>query len=151
MYRSLRITSLIHGVRVNLVCPYFVNTPLISATARTALLAGAGLGTVDDVVEAASRFTADSSIVGRAVVIGPKLKVSQAEDGLLSIEKESEEDKRGIWEIYAHDFEDCDVFSRNILGLLNRAAEARGWFGWAGDVVSGIGYGVSTWWNRKRR
>ena len=151
MYRSLRTSSFTCGVRVNLVCPYFVNTPLISATARVALLAGAGLGTVEDVVEAASRFTADSSIVGRAVVVGPKLRVSQAEDGLLSLEKESKEDERGIWEIYAHDFEDCDVFSRNILGLLNRAAEAKGWAGWASDVCSGIGYGISTWWNGKRR
>ena len=151
MYRSLRTSSSTRGVRVNLVCPYFVNTPLISATARVTLLAGAGLGTVEDVVEAASRFVADSRIVGRAVVVGPKLRVSQTEDGLLSIEKESKEDERGIWEIYAHDFADCDVFSRNILGLLNRAAEAKGWVGWAGDVCSGIEYGISTWWNGKRR
>ena len=155
MYRSLRTCSSLQGVRVNLICPYFVNTPMLNAQTRAFLLAGAGLGTVEDVVDAATMFTADSSIVGRAVVIGPKLSITQDDQGLLSVTKESKVDQganeRGIWEIYANDFEDTDVFSRNIIGLLNRAAEARGWLGWAGDLVGAVGYGFSTWWRGKGR
>ena len=155
MYRSLRTCSSIKGVRVNLICPYFVNTPMLTAQVRAALLAGAGLGTVEDVVEAATMFTANSSIIGRAVVVGPKLEVTQDDQGNLSVSKDSNQNEganeRGIWEIYAHDFEDCDVFSRNIIGLLNRAAEAKGWLGWAGDLVGAIGYGFSTQWKGKGR
>ena len=155
MYRSLRTCSSINGVRVNLICPYFVNTPMLTAQARAVLLAGAGLGTVEDVVEAATMFTANSSIVGRAVVIGPKLSITRDDEGLLSVSKGFEKDERanesGIWEIDAHDFEDCDVFSRNMIGLLNRAAEAKGWLGWAGDWVGAVGYGFSTWWKGKGR
>ena len=147
MYRSLRATSFTHGIRTNLICPYFVNTALLNATTRGVLLAGAGLGSVEDVVEAATMFVADSSIVGRAVVVGPKLRVSQDDSGLLTLSKESQNDERGIWEIYAHDFEDSDVFSRNIVGLLNRAMEIKGWVGWAADVIGAVGYGFSTWWN----
>ena len=149
MYRSLRSCSFTRGIRINLVCPYFVNTPLLTASVRGFLLAGAGLGSLEDVVEAATMFTADSSIVGRAVVIGPKLRVSQDDRGLLSLSKESKEEERGIWEIYAHDFEDTDLFSRNIIGLLNRAEEAKGWIGWAADVVGAMGYGFSSWWTGK--
>ncbi|KAL8880264.1 MAG: hypothetical protein Q9192_008053, partial [Flavoplaca navasiana] len=39
LYRNLRASSFMQGIRFNLICPYFVETPLLTAPAR-ALLAG---------------------------------------------------------------------------------------------------------------
>lgn len=74
LYRTLRCSSFRHGVRVNLLCPYFIDTPMITPAARV-IVAGSPIGKPEDVVDAATRFVADPRIVGRALVVGPKLKV----------------------------------------------------------------------------
>ncbi|MCJ1259722.1 hypothetical protein MMC24_007561 [Lignoscripta atroalba] len=148
LYRCLRSTSFVHGVRVNLICPYFIDTPFLDASAR-AVLAGGTLGTIEDVVEAATRFSADPRVVGRALSVGPKLKVEQSEDGEWSIAGGSTGEKKAIWEMYTHDFEDCDVFQRKFIGILNRAAELRGWTGWASDMCGAVSYAMRSWWRTK--
>ena len=55
-----------HGIRVNMLCPYFIDTPIVPATVRV-LLAGGAMGKPEDVVEAATRLTADTRIVGRSL------------------------------------------------------------------------------------
>ena len=140
LYRTLRSSAFVHGVRVSLICPYFIDTPLLSGVAR-ALLAGGAMGKAEDVVEAATRFAADPRVVGRAVSVGPKMKVKQDADGEWSVaEGESDGEDKAIWEIYPHDFEDCDVFQRNMVRLLNRVMEIRGWAGWISDMVGAITY-----------
>ena len=112
LYRNLRSTSFVHGIRVNMLAPYFIDTPMVTVGAKI-LLAGGDIGKVEDVVEAATRFTADPRIVGRAVVIGPKFKVKQNVSGDWDLSKDSEEgEERAIWEIHQHDFEDSDLFQR---------------------------------------
>lgn len=76
LFRNLRAISFIHGIRVNLLCPYFVDTPIFTAKAR-ALLAGGGMGTASDVVEAANRFTCDCRIVGRSLCVSEPLPSSR--------------------------------------------------------------------------
>ncbi|KAL9120145.1 MAG: hypothetical protein Q9187_003303 [Circinaria calcarea] len=147
LYRCLRSSVLQHGVRVNLMCPYFIDTPLLSVNARF-ILAGGTLGIIDDVVEAATRFTSDPRIVGRAVSVGPKLKVTQDERGEWSLSEGGHGEEKAIWEIYAHDFEDSDIFQRRMIGILNRAVEIRAWTGWAGDMIGAASYAVRAWWNR---
>lgn len=147
LYRSLRSTSFIHGVRVNMICPYFTDTPLLTAGTRL-LLAGGLLGTAEDVVEAATRFTADPRVVGRAVSVGPKVKVEQDENGEWSF---AEGDtgtaaEKTIWEIYPHDFEETDLFQRKIVGIYSRMADQRGWTGWTADLVGAMIHAVKTWW-----
>lgn len=88
LFRSLRTLSYRHGIRVNLLCPYFVDTPILPSRA-VAMCAGLGLGRLDDTVDAATRFmaatittstttstttTASSPqrIAGRALVVGPR-------------------------------------------------------------------------------
>ena len=137
LFRNLRSSSFMHGVRVNLICPYFIDTPIINTPGKL-LLAGGAVGKPEDVVEAATRFAADPCIVGRAVLVGPKVKVAQNDDGEMEVvEKEDEGGKnRAIWEIYAHDFEDSDTFTRNVIRVLNRVAEIRGWAGWIADMLA---------------
>ena len=44
LYRCLRTSVFVHGIRINILCPYFIDTPLLTASSRV-LLAGATLGT----------------------------------------------------------------------------------------------------------
>lgn len=147
LYRNLRASSLMQGIRVNLICPYFVETPLLTAPTR-ALLAGGVLGKEEDVVEATTRFAADPRVVGRAVSVGPKLKVKQDVNGEWSLVESEDQDaeQRAIWEVYLHDFEDADVFQRRCLAIMNRATEIRGWIGWAQDMVGAVAYGLRSLW-----
>lgn len=147
LFRCLRSSSFAHGVRVNMLCPYFIDTPLLAADAR-AILAGSALGKVEDVVEAGTRFAADPRIVGRALVVGPKLRVAQRDDGEWSlVEKSDGGVDKAVWEIYAEDFEDSEVFQRRMVGLLNAATELRGWNGWASDMAGAVWYAVRGWWS----
>ncbi|KAL9017394.1 MAG: hypothetical protein Q9185_005272 [Variospora sp. 1 TL-2023] len=147
LFRTLRSSSFMHGVRVNMLCPYFMDTPLVNVSVKMAL-AGGSLGKVEDVVDAATRFTADPRVVGRAVTVGPKLKVKQDEAGEWHLVEGAHQDgeQRAIWEVYLHDFEDSDVFQRRLVSLMNRVTEIKGWTGWAQDMVKAAIDGLRSWW-----
>ncbi|KAK8167769.1 hypothetical protein IWX90DRAFT_380141 [Phyllosticta citrichinensis] len=137
LFRSIRISSFMQGIRVNMLCPYFVATPILIRPAKI-MLAGAGLGRVADVVEAGTRFAADASICGRALVIGPPAKAVRAEDGQLvpSLTHEGDGEETGVWECYADDFAAVDTWTRRWVGLLGYIESARGWIGWAKDMAA---------------
>jgi NAD(P)-dependent dehydrogenase (short-subunit alcohol dehydrogenase family) len=143
LFRSLRGSSFVDGVRVNMICPYFIETPILNAGARL-LLAGAGVGKVDDVVDAATRLTADSSILGRALCIGPKTRVKQQEDGewIVLPRNSTEGEEKAVWEAYADDYEDVELFTRNLVKILNGVTVLKGWAGWFADIVGAIKYGI---------
>lgn len=146
LFRTLRSTAFVQGIRVNMLCPYFIETPIVSTPARL-LLAGGGMGAVEDVVDAATRFVADSRIVGRALVVGPKMNITMDDKGEYQLAAKGggggASQQKAVWEAYAHDFEDSDLFSRGLLRLLNSVVRVRGWAGWVGDVVRAIRYGFS--------
>jgi len=119
LFRSLRATTFVNGIRVNsksrmspiciplsnvpVICPYFIETPLIPAPGQ-ALLAGAAFGLVEDVVDAASRLVADSRIAGRALCVGPKVRLDEKGELLLPTSEEGKE--IAVWEVLAEDFEE---------------------------------------------
>lgn len=147
LFRCLRGTSFSNGVRTNLICPYFTPTPLLSVAFRAAL-AGSVVGTVDSVVEAATRFTADPRVVGRAISVGPKLQVVEGVDGEWSLAEDNNAAgvEKDLWEVYPHDYENNDQFQRTLIGVFNRATEIRGWIGLALDIVGVISYWLRAWW-----
>lgn len=147
LFRCLRGTSFSKGVRTNLICPYFTRTPLLEPGTR-AILAGSVVSTVDDVVEAATRCTADPRVVGRAISVGPKVKVVEGADGEWSLAEDDNAAgvEKDLWEVYPHDYENNDRFQRMIIGIYNRATEKRGWIGWAVDMAGAISYGLRVWW-----
>lgn len=147
LFRCLRGTSFANGVRTNLICPYFTLTPILSAVSR-AVLAGSVVSTVDDVVEAATRCAADPRVVGRAILVGPKVKVVEGVDGEWSVAEDNDAAGRekDLWEVYPHDYENTDQFQRTMIGIYNRASEKRGWIGWAVDMAGAISYGLRAWW-----
>lgn len=103
------------------------------------------MGQADDVVEAGTRLMADTRIIGRGLVVGPKVRV----DGdlrLLPMEaKEGEE--TAIWEAYAHDYEEVDVFSSRFVRMVNNVELARGWIGWASDTAAAITRPARSWFS----
>jgi NAD(P)-dependent dehydrogenase (short-subunit alcohol dehydrogenase family) len=151
LFRSLRASAPVtSGIRVNMLCPYFIDTPLIGAAGRAAL-AGIPLGTIDDVVQAATYFVADPSSVGRALVVGPRLKIRspkyQATGGARGVPDVQDiyeisavpgdgVKEVALWECYAHDLDDTEVFCRRMVRLLNAAALARGWLGIIYDLLA---------------
>jgi NAD(P)-dependent dehydrogenase (short-subunit alcohol dehydrogenase family) len=144
LFRSLRSSTFVDGIRVNMLCPYFVHTGILPTAARL-LLAGSGLGTVEDVVDAGSRLAADTRIVGRALCIGPKARMKQREeDGewvvLPSDSIEGEE--QAIWEAYADDFTDSEAFTYRMVNVLKGVAYLKGWSGWISDVAAALKYGI---------
>lgn len=150
LYRCLRSTSFSQGVRTNLICPYFMETPLLTPSARV-ILAGSVVGAAEDVVEAATRLTADPRVVGRAISVGPKLKVVEnlvsGEWELSENKEDAESVEKAIWEVYPHDFENNDQFQRMMIGIYNRASQLRGWYGWAADIIKAVSLAMSLRWN----
>lgn len=49
---------------------------------------------------------------------------------------------QAVWEAYAHDFEDSEIFSRNVIRLLNALTSMRGCRGWLRDLVRAFIYGI---------
>lgn len=106
MFRSLRSTSFLHGTRVNMLLPYFIDTPIVPTTGRL-LLAGGASGKPEDVIDAGTRLMADTRINGRALAIGPKVTVK---DGFELVPKGSKDgEETAIWEPYADDFEKAGI------------------------------------------
>ena len=142
LFRTLRASAWIHGIRVNLLCPYFIDTPIVPASARV-MLAGGAMGKPEDVIDAATRFTADNRIVGRSLYVGPKMNIVLDQDNNYQLALGGQEGiTRSIWECYAHDYDDSELFGRNLTRLLNQFAAARGWSGWAYDLFTAFVYGV---------
>ncbi|KXJ93824.1 hypothetical protein Micbo1qcDRAFT_158711 [Microdochium bolleyi] len=154
LFRTLRGTAWQHNIRVNLLCPYFIKTPIVPPIGRV-LLAGGGMGETSSVVEAATRFLSDESIVGRALVVGPKVRlkedastwedefeivgVDDGSEGSSSQSKNSATNStKEIWEVYAHDFEAVETFVYRFAKLLYAVEQIRGWAGWFTDVLEAL-------------
>ncbi|KAG8534277.1 uncharacterized protein KY384_001121 [Bacidia gigantensis] len=137
LYRSLRATTFRHGVRINMLCPSHIATPLQTAPLRM-LLAGGSMGECDDVVEAATRFVASPQIVGRALLVGPKMSVESDSDGHWSWSDKQTGEERAMMEIFAHDWEETETSQRRVIRALNKVVEIKGWTGWFVDVLKAI-------------
>ena len=132
IFRTLRVTAPIrHGIRVNVLCPYFADTPILGL-AGGLIMAGGGLAEVQSIVEAGTRLVADSSIIGRGLAIGPKVNEEEAKAAGLKVEKQ--ERMQAVWDVYAHDFEQSDIFSRRVVALTNIKGDQRGLTGLLSDL-----------------
>lgn len=134
IYRSLRGTSFRHGIRVNMLCPYYVDTPILNAAGRI-LLAGGAISKIEPVVEIATRFVADPAIVGKAVMVGPKMNIEVGEDGRWDIAEPPAGEESRVVELYADDYTEVELSVRRIVKVLNGVEQARGWIGWSMDIL----------------
>lgn len=90
-----------------MIAPWYIDTPLVNAAGRI-LLAGAGKGKLEDVVDAGTRLMSDTTIVGRALVVGPRAKVDDFGD-LLPPSNTPSDKEQAVWECYPHDMEDVGM------------------------------------------
>ncbi|KAL2198476.1 hypothetical protein P885DRAFT_32671 [Corynascus similis CBS 632.67] len=147
LFRALRgtawtTTTTAPRVRVNALCPYFVDTPILPRSA-IAVLAGAGQTDLADVIDAATRLMADAGIRGRALLVGPKVRVVDGTDEALGpvrvVEGETgrgeEERRQGVWDVYGHDYERVETFVWRYLWVLNMIRAVKGWTGFVRDLV----------------
>lgn len=141
LFRSLRSTAVVGGLRINLLCPYFIDTPLLFAGARI-LLAGGAMGNPQDVVEAGTRMMADTRIIGRSLVVGPKVKFSKDNEFQVVPQNDPNGVETAMWEAYAEDFEIVEAFSERFVRLLNGIERAKGWGGWVVDMAGAVTYPV---------
>ena len=132
LFRALRMTQpIVNGIRVNMLNPYFVDTPILGPGGAQ-MLAGGAMAKIEDVVDAAVRLIADKAIVGRALQIAARGKILENEQaGLIP-----ETDGQAIWDVMGHDFEQSDVFTRRIVAVTNIVSAARGWTGILADLAS---------------
>ncbi|EFX02267.1 bacilysin biosynthesis oxidoreductase [Grosmannia clavigera kw1407] len=129
LFRALRGTVYRQGIRVNMLCPYFVETNIVPATGKL-LLAGASKATVADVIDAGTRFMADEAVRGRALAIGPRALLEGDEDHFKVVSKAGPDVReKAVFECYAHDFENCEVFVLRYTRLINYLTLLRGWLG----------------------
>lgn len=135
LFRSLRLSApLSHGVRINMLHPYFVETAILGADGALAL-AGGVMAQIEDVVDAASRCVADPSIIGRGLIIGPKADKEDALTAGMDIRNMKDGDERAVWDSYSHDFEQSDVFTRRMVAITNLRAGRKGVGGLVSDIA----------------
>jgi hypothetical protein len=97
----------------------------------------------EDVVDAGTRLMADTRIIGRALVVGPKVRVDDLE---LLPATSTEGEVTAVWEAYAHDLDQVDAFTSRFVRMINQVEIAKGWTGWAFDVASAFTYPIRSWW-----
>lgn len=133
LFRALRTLSYRQGLRVNMLCPYFVDTPILPNRA-VAMLAGLGLASLEDTVDAATRLMAQDDgeprgtgrIAGRALFVGPRARLLKR---VLPTRGEVVLGEDGEWEDGG---EEDGLEGRDVTGeVLNE-----------GDVAAGVGQGV---------
>lgn len=96
-----------------MLCPYFIDTPIVPPAARV-LLAGGATGKPDDVVDAGTRLMADDAANGHALIIGPRVKIN---DDWKLLPPESDVKELAVWEILGDDFAEVGKYSSIASGL----------------------------------
>lgn len=134
LWRALAGSSFRHGVRVNLLLPYFTDTPLVPWEGMM-FLAGAGVAEVGDVVEAATRLMADEKIVGRALGVTAPVEVVGEGEEVRVVGRGERGRREAIWEVMAMDYQRTEVFVWRFVRLMNAIMKIRGWVGFLADCV----------------
>lgn len=135
LFRTLRITSpLVTGVRVNLIAPYFTDTPILGPEGPL-LMAGAAMARLEDVTSAAVRLIADKGIMGRALMIVSRGTKEQATAAGITW-REGDKHGNAVRDFASMDWEQTEVFTRRMVGITNLISASRGWFGFLADIIA---------------
>lgn len=92
---------------MNIVCPYFVDTPILPVAGKV-LLAGLEMARLEDVVESVGRFVCDEGVAGRCLMVAPR-------------------GSGGVVEVGLEEMKEVEVFSRRVVRALNMEAKVGGW------------------------
>lgn len=115
-FRSLRLyPSMRAGVRLNIVCPYFVDTPILPIAGKV-LLTGLEMARLEDVVDSVGRFVCDEGVAGRCLMVAPR-------------------GSGGVVEVGLEEMEEVEVFTRRVVRALNAEARVGMWARMVRDLV----------------
>ncbi|KAJ6264178.1 5'-hydroxyaverantin dehydrogenase [Drechslerella dactyloides] len=115
LFRALRQAALPDRIRINLLCPYWIETPIVPVGAKI-LLAGTEFARIEDVVAIGTRCLADCSVAGHVFVVLPQ-------------------SAGGVVQILNDEPRELDIFNRNAVRTLNKLSAARGWMFWGRNLV----------------
>ncbi|KAF3930217.1 hypothetical protein ABW20_dc0103457 [Dactylellina cionopaga] len=115
LFRALRQTALPDKVRINLLCPYWIETPIIPLGAKI-LLAGTEYAEIEDVISIGVRCMGDYTVAGHIFLVVPK-------------------SVGGVVEIFNDEPKELDAFNRNAVRTLNLASQVQGWLGWGRNII----------------
>ncbi|KAK6522045.1 hypothetical protein TWF281_002614 [Arthrobotrys megalospora] len=115
LFRSLRQTALPDRIRINLLCPYWIETPIIPFGAKL-LLSGTDYAKMEDVVDIGVRCMGDYSVAGHIFVVLPR-------------------SVGGVQEVFNDEPKELDIFNRNAVRALNLVSAAQGWVEWGRNVL----------------
>jgi len=87
---------------------------------------------ITDVVDAATRLVADQGIIGRALIIGSPTSATNSKT--MGLDPSQSGKDQAVWDVYAHDYEQSDLFTRRVVGITNLVAQAKGWAGFLADI-----------------
>ncbi|ETN45803.1 uncharacterized protein HMPREF1541_09636 [Cyphellophora europaea CBS 101466] len=141
LFRALRVTAPITaGVRVNMINPYFTDTPILGPEGPL-VMAGAAMARIDDVTNAAVRLIADRSIVGRALLIGSRATKAEVEAAGVDW-VENDQYGNAVRDIMGDDWKQTDVFVRRLIGVTNLVSAGKGWVGLVADIIAFFVHGM---------
>lgn len=110
--------------RVNLLCPYFIETPILPTSARV-LLAGVETAKKEDAVDAVTMLCAErEKAKGRCLVIAPR-------------------GAGGVQEMDWMELKDIEPFTKRIVGLINGVGKVKRGVGIVQDMMRLMG----VWWS----
>lgn len=110
--------------RVNLLCPYFIETPILPTIARV-LLAGVEMAKKEDAVDAVTMLCAErEKAKGKCLVIAPR-------------------GAGGVQEMDWKELKDIEPFTKRVVSLINSAGKVKRGVGVAQDITRLMG----VWWS----
>lgn len=124
LFTSLRVTSQTrHRIRINLVCPYFIKTPLMPNSVRL-LLSGQQMVEMDHLTGQMIRMCGDERVAGRMLAVGPQGFVEDVDVGSL---------------------DEVENFSRRVVNVLNMKYRSGMWWEKWGRIIRDAAIVILGW------
>lgn len=135
LFRSLRLTvPAASGIRINMLNPYFTATPILGPDRGSMIFMRAEMARIEDVRDAAVRMVADKNIIGRGLMVVSRGTKSQVQASGLEF-VEGDQHGNAVRDVYVHDLEQTDVFTRRMIAVTNLVNGAKGWVEAARELV----------------
>ncbi|MCJ1455993.1 hypothetical protein MMC28_006350 [Mycoblastus sanguinarius] len=116
LFHSVREPLAKQGVRINMMCPWIMPTPMTTGWILTFTEAGLPISKVEDVVIAVTRCAVDESICGRSIVNGPRRNIDLCDD------EEGQYGTRQLQQYFAEEMPGYNEKMGKVMSTLTRLA-----------------------------